>query len=371
MFTGGGTGGHVFPLLAVADELKRTQPRSEFFWFGSKRLEDSIVSGEGIPGRFVPFTFSYRSLSTRSLAYYAQIAPAWATGLPARAARAAIEEFNPDIVLSSGGYVSVPALVAARFARTPYALLEINAVPGRATTAFAPFAHRLYCANQDVAKALQKHAAPGSLVVTGYPCRVPRMKNARQHFQLPADLPLIVIVGGSSGAETINRLALEALGEKKVAGELGNKVAVLHQWGRSPKPQELERLKEWRHYRTIDFDPHLCEVYPQASLYVGRSGAATICELVGARLPAALIPYPHHADRQQYLNAEVLGRAAVAFILDEGTPGLAEKLRALVRDVVLGPAGEVMRQGFSSLSVAEGAHAIAGDLVAMFGGAGS
>jgi UDP-N-acetylglucosamine--N-acetylmuramyl-(pentapeptide) pyrophosphoryl-undecaprenol N-acetylglucosamine transferase len=371
MFTGGGTGGHVFPLLAVADELKRSHPDTEFYWFGSKRLEASIVTEESMPGSFVPFTFSYRSLSAHSLAYYARIAPAWATGMPTRAARAAMDEFKPDVLLSSGGYVSVPALVACRFAQTPYALVEINAVPGRATVAFAPFARKVYCATEATADALVKFAAPGSLVVSGYPCRGPRMADAHEHFQVPAGLPIVVIVGGSSGAEPVNRLALEALGDEEFARDLGAKAAVLHQWGRKPKPGELERLKGWEHYRAIDFDPLLCEIYPHASLYVGRSGAATVCELIGAKLPAALIPYPHHADRQQYLNAEVLGRTSAAYILDEGSPKLAEKLRALIRDVVLGAAGEVMRRGFSTLDAANGAQAIAQDLAALLGGAGN
>lgn len=371
MFTGGGTGGHVFPLLAVADELKRTQPEVEFYWFGSKRLEASIVTEESMRGTFVPFTFSYRSLSAHSLAYYARIAPAWATGMPTRAARVAMEEFKPDILLSSGGYVSVPALVACRFAQAPFALMEINAVPGRATVAFAPFARRVYCATEGAADALMKYAAPGSLVVSGYPCRGPRIADAREHFHIPAGLPVVVIVGGSSGAEPINRLALEALEDAQFAQDLGAKTAVLHQWGRKPKPEELERLKGWEHYRAIDFDPRLCEIYPHASLYAGRSGAATICELVGAKLPAVLIPYPHHADRQQYLNAEVLGRTSAAYILDEDSPGLAQKLRALLRDVVLGAAGEVMRRGYGTLDAAKGAQVIAQDLAALLGGAGS
>lgn len=369
MLTGGGTGGHVFPLLAVVKKLREAEPECSFRWFGSTRIEAELVPEFGIEGTFVSFTFSYRRLSMRALAYYLRTLPAWVFGIPVWLALRDLKRFAPDIVLSSGGYVSAPMLLAARIARVPYALLEINAVPGRATVFFAPHARRIYCATERIAAQLQRRAAPGSLVVSGYPADTQRGGdvNVREHWDLPEGVPLVVVVGGSTGAEAINDLVKDALTEPQFASRTCRQLAIVHQLGREPSEAEKAAFSGWEHYRTVVFDPMMAQLYPQAALYIGRAGAATVAELVAARLPAVFIPYPHHADRQQYLNAEALAEAGAAEVLEEGAPGNAVRLRELVEEIALGGRGDTMRAGFGALQ-RDGAQLIANDILARPGG---
>ncbi len=363
MLTGGGTGGHVFPLLAVVKKLREARPECEFRWFGSARIEAKLVPESGIEGTFVPFTFSYRRMSIGALWYYLRTLPAWIIGLPFWLALRDLRRFRPDIVLSSGGYVSAPMLLAARMAGVPYCLLEINAVPGRVTAVFAPHARRVYCATGRIAAQLQR-AAAGALVVSGYPADIKRAEapHLRKTWGLPEELPLVVIVGGSAGAEAINRLAAEAFSEPEFVSRVGGRMAILHQLGREPGAAEFAAFSGWEHYRAIAFDPQIAQLYPKAALYIGRAGAAAIGELIAARLPAILIPYPHHADRQQYANAETLAEMSAAEILEERVPKSAGRLRELVEDIALGDRGAAMRACFGKLPQ-EGAKVIAGDIL--------
>lgn len=369
MLTGGGTGGHVFPLLAVANKLREAQPECAFRWFGSTRIEAKLVPDFGIEGTFVPFTFSYRRLSLRALAYYLRTLPAWILGIPVWLALRDLRRFAPDIVLSSGGYVSAPMLLAVRIAGVPYVLLEINAVPGRATMFFAPHARRIYCATERIAAQLRRRAAPGSLVVSGYPADTQRGgdENVRQHWDLPEGVPLIVVVGGSTGAKAINDLVKDALSEPQFASRTCRRLAIVHQLGRESSEAEKAAFSGWEHYRTVVFDPLMAQLYPQAALYIGRAGAATVAELVAARLPAVFIPYPHHADRQQYLNAEALAEVGAAEVLEEGASGNAARLRELIEKIALGGRGKAMRAGFDAFP-RDGAELIAADILTRPGG---
>lgn len=368
MLTGGGTGGHVFPLLAVMKKLREAESACEIRWFGSARIEAKLVPEYGIEGTFVPFTFSYRRLSLSALAYYLRTLPAWIIGLPVWLALRDLRRFKPDVVLSSGGYVSAPMLLAARIAGVPYSLLEINAVPGRVTAFFAPHARRIYCATVRIAAQL-KRAAAGSIVVSGYPACTQRSgdANVRKHWDLPEDVPLIVVVGGSTGAKAINDLVKEALCEPRFMEKFHSRIALVHQLGREPDEAEKAAFSDWAYYRTVAFDPLLAQLYPEAALYIGRAGAATVAELVAARLPAVFIPYPHHADRQQYLNAEALAEAGAAVILEEGAPGNAGKLREFVEAIALGSRGDSMKAGYEALQ-RDGAQLIANDILASPGG---
>jgi len=364
VLTGGGTGGHVFPLLAVAEQLRTLAPDCRFHWFGSRRLEAAVVPQFGLAGTFVPFTFSYRRLSRNALAYYFRVLPGWLAGYPVWAAIGLLRRFQPDIVISSGGYVSAPMLLAALTAGVPFALLEVNAVPGRVTVLFAPFAARLYCATASIAAAIARYAAPGAVKTVGFPSAPQETgKATRESLGLPDGLPLVVVVGGSTGSAAVNRLLAEAFADSGFAEKLGSRLAILHQWGHEPSPRECAPFVRWPHYRAVAFHPGLAQLYRDATLYIGRAGAATIGELVNARLPAVLIPYPLHADHQQYHNARALVAAGAAVLLHEDEPAAAGRLRRLVEELALGDAGLAMRQRFAGFP-GNGAEAIARDLAA-------
>lgn len=368
MLTGGGTGGHIFPLLAVVEELRLTDRSCSFHWFGSKRMEAQIVPEAGIRGTFTSFTFSYRKLSLSSLGYYLRVLPAWLLGIPFWTALKSIMRFKPDVVVASGGYVSAPMLMAAKAAGIPIAIVEINGVPGRVAAAYAGKSARVYCATEGIAAQLGR-ASTAAKLVTGFPVMKPFLApaEARVHFGIPPDIPILVVQGGSSGASPINQTIATLIRGEAFAAAHGKSLAILHQCGASNECGPLHGISAWPYYRMIGFDKHLSSIYSTCSLYFGRSGASTIGELIAAKLPAILMPYTMHADRQQYRNADILASAGAAMLLEEADNAVGEKLRAAVEDCVFGEQGAVMREGYANLS-AGGAKVIADDLLAQFGG---
>jgi UDP-N-acetylglucosamine--N-acetylmuramyl-(pentapeptide) pyrophosphoryl-undecaprenol N-acetylglucosamine transferase len=367
MLTGGGTGGHIFPLLAVVEELRLIDSSCLFHWFGSKRMEAQIVPEAGINGTFLGFTFSYRRLSAASISYYLRILPAWLLGIPFWTALSAIIRFKPDVILTSGGYVSAPMLMAARACRIPIGLIEINGVPGRVTTAYASKAARIYCATNGIAAQLSGLSETKKLV-TGFPVIKPALSpaDARIHFGLPQDIPILVVQGGSSGASPVNNAIYSLLGDGAFASRHGNGLAILHQRGTSAVNAVLSNEQAWPYYRAIGFDKHLSSVYFAASLYFGRSGASTIGELIAAKLPAILMPYTMHADKQQYFNADILTSVGSAEVIEEKDSAVEDRLRVIIEECIFGARGANMREGYMQLSSC-GAIIVADDLVAQFG----
>lgn len=347
LLTGGGTGGHIFPLLAIIDELKELSPNSEFYWFGSRRMEWQVVPDAGINGLFLPYTFAYRRMSVKALSYYARILPVWLTGFPFRSALRVIREFQPDILIASGSYVSFPCLSSAVLSQLPYVLVEINSVPGRVNLLFASGAKRVLCATEAVAQSLYKLSAPGSIRVVGFPARKFRNLNAREYFQVPEGVPLVVISGGSSGAEHINRVFLSLAEESSFLRKFGESVAFVHQWGRVPTEKEFARFVMFKSYKALAFDPNLPALYPQADLFIGRAGAATICDLISARLPSLLVPYPYHADKQQYKNAELLAKAGCAKIVEEAD-FMPDTLGEVLDELLSAQTNKLMREAFKA-----------------------
>lgn len=355
-------------MLAVVQALRELEPETEFFWFGSRRLEWRVANRYEIEGTFLPYTFSYRRMNLASAFYYLRTVPVWLTGKPLLAALRTIDRFQPDILLASGGYVSLPALAAASLRGIPTFLVETNAVPGRIIRVFSTFARRVYCATDRIAGALRNTAGPASIIATGYPARRPGMTDPFAHLEIEASgLPLVVIAGGSSGAEVINELMLRVAMTPGFSDQFGQRVIFIHQWGRAPEEREIARFILLPHYHPISFDPFIPEFYPHATLFVGRAGASTIAELAEARLPAILIPYPHHADRQQYANASVLAEVGCALVQDESelTP---ESIITLLRELVLEGGAANMREGFASIPTG-GAEVIARDILRSGGAA--
>lgn len=367
MLTGGGTGGHIFPLLAVVEELRMSDNSCSFHWFGSKRTEAQIVPEAGIQGTFSGFTFSYRKLSLSSLSYYLRVLPAWLLGIPFWTALTAIQRFKPHVVLASGGYVSAPMLMAAKAAGIPIAIVEINGVPGRVATAYASKAARVYCATEGIAAQFGRASATAKLV-TGFPVMKPVLapSEARVHFGVPPDIPILVVQGGSSGSSHVNQSIAALIGDEAFAAAHGRDLAILHQCGASTECGPSQGNKAWPYYRMVGFDKHLSSIYSTCSLYFGRSGASTIGELIAAKLPAVLMPYTLHADKQQYRNAEIISGVGAAIVLEESDSAFIDKLRTAIEECIFGAQGAAMREGYMHLQ-AGGAKAIAEDLSVKFG----
>ena len=311
LIAGGGTGGHIYPALAVARSLRDRPSAPDLVWLGGHRgLEADLVRGAGIRVR----RLALRSLRTVDLSVHAVLDPVrLALSVPQAAAILAAE--RPAAILTTGGYVSVPTLLAAAPLRIPVVLWEGNAIPGRAVRATARLANALAVSYEAAGTALAGAGRP--TYVTGTPIRdvtAISRADARARLDLPPDVPTILIFGGSQAVRRFNAAVMAAL------TRLVERVHVLHVTGESAYAAALAQREQLpadsrSRYRPFPFlrDDMLAALVA-TDLVVGRAGSSTVAEVTALGIPAVIVPYPHAAGHQG-ANAEILARAGAARIV--------------------------------------------------------
>lgn len=282
-----------------------------------------------------------------------------------RRAAARIREFRPDVVVGVGGYGTVPPVLAARALGVPYVLLEQNVRPGKANRFLAPGARRIY-----VQWAEAKAGFPGCgprVRVTGSPLRRGLRRGdraeARRRFGLEEDRPTVAVVGGSQGAEALNRGILAGLD-----GTI-ERLQILHVTG----PGRAEPIRAAYRQRgaraaVIEFVTDMDRLYSAADLVVSRAGALAIAEMAALEVPAVLVPIARSAGDHQRENARAAARTGGAIYLEEEEclrGGLAPILRRLVSGE---PLFDNMRRRLRALARPEAARAILEDLGGLVGG---
>ena len=328
MITGGGTGGHVFPGLAVARELLRRDPVRPIVWIGSRAgLESRLVPAEGI--RLV--SLSLGGLAGKGIVTRLRSAAQALAGVLRCMARFLRD--RPAAVLGVGGFASGPACLAAVLLRVPLILHEQNSVPGGTNRFLARFARAIAVSFDETAAALEA----SRIIVTGNPVRAEFFAPAapvaqRAETAQPPRLKLLV-VGGSRGARSINRAVAGALpGLARWKGRL----SIVHQTGEA----------DWEEARKAHAGAGLdSEVLPflddmprrmrEADLVLSRSGASAVFEIAAAGRPAILVPFPHAAGGHQAANARSLAAAGAALVIEDRELSggrLAAALDALLPD---------------------------------------
>jgi undecaprenyldiphospho-muramoylpentapeptide beta-N-acetylglucosaminyltransferase len=315
LIAGGGTGGHIYPALAVARSLRARPDRPELSWVGGHRgLEASLVPAAGIPLT----RLAARSLRTTSADVHAVLDPIrLAASVPQAAAILARE--RPAAIFTTGGYVAIPVLMAAAGFRIPVVLWDGNVIPGRAVRATARLASLVAVSFEATCRALAA-AAPGRpCFVTGTPIRdtsaIDR-EAARGHFEIAPGDRVLLIFGGSQTVVRFNAAVAEAL------PRLVERVTVIHVTGEDGYPAALagrERLPEsarsrYRPYPFLRED--MLSALAAADLVVGRAGSSTLAEVTALALPIVVVPYPHAAGHQR-ANAASLVEAGAARLIDD------------------------------------------------------
>jgi UDP-N-acetylglucosamine--N-acetylmuramyl-(pentapeptide) pyrophosphoryl-undecaprenol N-acetylglucosamine transferase len=314
LIAGGGTGGHIYPALAVARSLRDRSNAAELTWLGGHRgLEASLVRAAGIPYR----QLALRSLRTVDLSVHTVLDPVrLAASVPQAAA--ILARVRPAAIFTTGGYVAVPTLLAAAPLRIPVVLWDGNVVPGRAVRLTARLADTIAVSHEATGAALARAGVPW--YVTGTPIRDVRSMSrddARARLDLPADGRVMLIFGGSQAVRRFNgavSAALPRLVERghvlHVTGEEGYACALA---ARESLPAERRPR-----YRPSPFlRDEMLAALVSADLVVGRAGSSTLAEVTALGIPAVIVPYPHAAGHQT-ANAEVLARAGGArLVADE------------------------------------------------------
>jgi UDP-N-acetylglucosamine--N-acetylmuramyl-(pentapeptide) pyrophosphoryl-undecaprenol N-acetylglucosamine transferase len=319
IIAGGGTGGHLFPGLAVARELQRRDPVNEILFVGTdKGIESRVLPKEGFPLEKLPVQgIKGRGLRGVIEALY---------GIPASVIRAlgVIRRFQPRCIIGLGGYASGPLLIAGWMKRLPCVIMEQNLRPGLTNRILGWLVDRVFTSYSESSRYFPRR----KVLETGNPVRWRGLAESRT-----APGFSLLIFGGSAGAHKINLAAVDAMME---LAALATDLRVIHQTGES----DLEWVREA--YRSLPFAAEVVpfidrmdEAYARSDLLVCRAGATTIAELTALGKPAILVPYPYAAYDHQRLNAEALQKkGAAAMILDRELTGkkLAGEIRRLRED---------------------------------------
>ncbi len=335
-----GTGGHLFPAIAVAERLRDYQIE----WLGvPDRMESQLIPDlyplhkirvggfQGKPGlntlkiigRFVQAIGETRKILQRG-------------------------KFSG--VFTTGGYISAPAIIAARSLGLPVLLHESNALPGKVTRLFAPWCSQVIVGFADA----KDHLKKGRVTCAGTPVReqfLAQLQASLSDLAIPEGVPLIAIVGGSQGAVAVNKIIRQCAPAWIEAGAW-----VVHQTGENdPDVASYQHP----HYIPLPFYQKIAALFQRADLVISRAGAATLTELAMTHTPAILIPYPYAAEDHQTFNAKVFAKAQAADLFDQKTLN-AEVLRDRVLNLINHPSQlQYMADQAATIAVPDSAEQVA------------
>jgi UDP-N-acetylglucosamine--N-acetylmuramyl-(pentapeptide) pyrophosphoryl-undecaprenol N-acetylglucosamine transferase len=310
--TGGGTGGHVYPALSVVDDCSRRGVSADFYFVGtSSGLERDIVRTTDVP--FYPV----RASAVRGRSPAALLASLAGNARGLIEATRLMRTIRPDVVLGTGGFVCVPVVLAARFVGVPSVIYLPDLRPGLAVQFLARFATAVAVSFDEVVP----HVPGQRVVVTGYPVRADLASwtpdAARRALGLPADIPVVLALGGSRGAKCINEAMIDG------AALLVEKATVVHSTGAphydacKARLAEVLRPDQRERYRLFPYlGSELQPALTASTIVVSRAGASTLGEIPAVGAAGVLVPYPY-AGAHQRLNAEFLARNGAAVVVED------------------------------------------------------
>lgn len=364
MVAGGGTGGHLFPGLAVVEELRRRVPGLQVRFVGTAR---------GIEARILPARGEHLDLL--------KVAPLKGQGFGARLralgriptammnASSLIREFDPDLVLGVGGYAAGPVLLAASLGGRPTALLEQNAQVGMTNRMLARFVDRAYVTFGQTEDVFGKSKSR----LTGNPVRQDFVEHARLALADPEGFEsrarAVLVLGGSQGARKLNEEVPRALA---CAGLVARGIEVIHQTGESMRDEVEATYRELGiRARVVTFIDEMARAYSNAAVVVARAGATTLAELCAIGRPSILIPFPFAADDHQTKNAQALEEMDASICIRESDLD-ADALGNLVAALLDDPGRrQAMAKAAREHGRPDAAAAIVDDIMGWLGGVDS
>ncbi|MFC6274588.1 undecaprenyldiphospho-muramoylpentapeptide beta-N-acetylglucosaminyltransferase [Levilactobacillus tangyuanensis] len=310
MVSGGGTGGHIYPALALIKALKKRDPQAEVMYVGSERgLESSIVPAKGIPFQSTKIQGFKRSLSLENFK------TVWLFLKSVHAAKKMIRDFKPDVVIGTGGYVSGAVVYAAAKLHVPTMIHEQNSVVGITNRFLSRYVDRIAY----VFDAALDQLPANKMVKTGNP-RAQEAAEVVSHFswaeyQLKDDVPTLLIFGGSQGALKINAATVAAI---PAFNERDYQVVFVT--GQKRYDGVMDQLKHVEVAANVVVKPYIAnmpEVLPKVAAIVGRAGATSLAEITADGIPSILIPSPYVTADHQTKNAQSLATVGAAEIITE------------------------------------------------------
>ncbi len=329
LIAAGGTGGHLYPAIAVAEEIRSEYPDAKVIFVGTRdRIEAKEVPRAGFPFEPIDIHPPRRSLASM-LMFPFKFCMAIVDCM------SLISKEKPSAMLGAGAYLTVPVGIAAWLSRVPIALLEINSIPGSANKLLARFAKRVFLSYPESVSKFSNRIA-GIATVCGTPVReglgVERMseQDARRGFGLDPTQKTVLVFGGSLGARAINEAMCNAAGTLAAQG-----YNILWQTGKSANIAKLEeQFMQMPNVRIADYIYNMEQAYRAADLVVCRAGASSLAELARLGKPAVLVPWSGAMDNHQEPNARAFERDGSAVVLTDAEVGskLAETVLNLLSD---------------------------------------
>ena len=317
LMTGGGTGGHVYPAIAIANTIKQNISGSEIAFVGTPRgIENKICKNEGYPIYHVEVMGIRRSLSPRNIKamYLALTSP--------YKAKKIIDEFKPDVVIGTGGYVSWPILVAASRAGIPTLVHESNVYPGLTVRKLQGRVDKILLNFDDTRKYLAQ-SEDESLICVGNPLRngfkTVKKEDARRKLGIPEDAKVLLSYGGSRGAGKINETIVQLMKEYDAVNPHVVHIHATGDIGRDAFNKEFMSLglDMLGNVEVHDYINDMPTVMAAADLVICRAGAMTLSEIAMMKKAAIFIPSPNVVDNHQYKNAKLLADKNAAEVVEE------------------------------------------------------
>ena len=297
IISGGGTGGHIFPAIAIANALTRMNPENEILFVGARgRMEMEKVPAAGYRIEGLDITGFQRKMSLKNL-----LLP-WRVLRSLWKSRRVIRKFSPDVIIGVGGYASGPLLYVGTAMKIPALIQEQNSYAGVTNRMLAKRVQRICVAYEG----MERFFPAGKILLTGNPVREDISKkidrsDAKNHFHLRPDWKTVLVVGGSLGARTLNESIAAGMDELEK-----HKIQVIWQTGKSYYETASELTKNRTNVHAHDFISAMNKAFTAADLIVSRSGASTVSELAVAGCPAIFVPSPNVAEDHQTANAMAL-----------------------------------------------------------------
>ena len=323
IISAGGTGGHIYPALAVLNKIKEKEPDSEFLYIGThNRMEKDIVPSKGIPYEAIEiYGFDRHNLLRNFKVIHCLLKSK-------RKCKKIIKEFNPDVVIGFGGYVTVPVISCAKKLGYKTLIHEQNSIPGKANLHLSKYTDRILISM----KSSIKDFPSDKTVFTGNPCSEDAKNKepmSKLELNLSEDKKLVLIVMGSLGASTVNDIMIDALPKIKrddyeVAFVTGKK--------------DYDKIIKNEFPNNVKVFPYIdgmSGLMKKTDLIITRAGASTLSEIIALKVPSILIPSPYVPNNHQYINAMDLVNENAADILEEkdlNSDILIDKMEKLLDD---------------------------------------
>lgn len=306
LFTGGGTGGHLYPLIAVAQNLQSIAPDAKIEFIGSKnKIEEKAVPASGFVFHGISVVPFPRKIGFELITFPFVFAKSLISSIRI------VKRFRPSVAVGSGAYISAPGIIAAKIKGAKIILLEQNSFPGVTTKLLQGLAEEIHISFRDSIKYFRHKA---KVFLTGNPVRV-GMKGAdkttaRIKFNLDQNKPVLLVLGGSLGAEKINETVAGL-----ISGLKDNGIQIIWQTGKRYFEKYANLSDE--SVKVMPFIDDMTSAYSASDLLIARAGATTIAEIAATGMAAILIPSPNVANNHQHYNALSLAENDAAVLLEE------------------------------------------------------